>query len=199
MMLRAQRFTPARWLVAVALLGALLGAMLGVGAQVSAQAPPAAPEAETDQTLSRRAVIRFLTEGDYPPFNYLDEDNVLTGFNVDIARAVCLELAAACDIQVRPWSELIPALRRGEADAIVASHAISQNMLKAVDVTDRYYHTPARFAGPRRQAGSRSRRKGSRAKGSRLPRAPRMKPICAPFSPTVRSAPSRRPSLRATP
>jgi polar amino acid transport system substrate-binding protein len=149
MMLRAQRFTPARWLVAVALLGALLGAMLGVGAQVSAQAPPAAPEAETDQTLSRRAVIRFLTEGDYPPFNYLDEDNVLTGFNVDIARAVCLELAAACDIQVRPWSELIPALRRGEADAIVASHAISQNMLKAVDVTDRYYHTPARFAGPR--------------------------------------------------
>ena len=57
---------------------------------VARPSPPAAPEAETDQTLSRRAVIRFLTEGDYPPFNYLDEDNVLTGFNVDIARAVCL-------------------------------------------------------------------------------------------------------------
>ena len=145
MMLRPQRFTPARWLAVVAMLGALLG----VAAPLRAQAPPAAPEAETDQTLSRRAVIRFLTEGDYPPFNYLDEDNVLTGFNVDIARAVCLELAAACDIQVRPWSELIPALRRGEADAIIASHAISQTMLKAVDVTDRYYHTPGRFAGPR--------------------------------------------------
>jgi ABC-type amino acid transport substrate-binding protein len=80
--------------------------------RLGAQAPAAAPEAESDQKLSRRAVIRFLTEGDYPPFNYLDEDNVLTGFNVDMARAVCLELAAACDIQVRPWSELIPALRR---------------------------------------------------------------------------------------
>jgi polar amino acid transport system substrate-binding protein len=144
MRLGPQRLTPAGWLVAAAMLGALLG-----GAPLRAQAPPAAPEAETDQTLSRRAVIRFLTEGDYPPFNYLDEDNVLTGFNVDIARSVCLELAAACDIQVRPWSELIPALRRGEADAIIASHAISQTMLKAVDVTDRYYHTPGRFAGPR--------------------------------------------------
>src|SRR5690349_21188301 len=124
---------------------ALLGA-----APLDAQAPPAAAgEAEGGQALSRRAVIRFLTEGDYPPFNYLDEDNVLTGFNVDIARAVCLELAAACDIQVRPWSELVPALRRSEADAIIASHAIGQGLLKVVDVTDRYYHTPGRFAGPR--------------------------------------------------
>ena len=56
--------------------------------------------------------IRFLTDSDYPPFNYFDEDNVLTGFNVDVARAICLELAAACDIQVRGWAELMPALRR---------------------------------------------------------------------------------------
>jgi polar amino acid transport system substrate-binding protein len=130
-------------LIALAVL-ALLGA-----SALHAQAPPAGGETESGQALSRRAVIRFLTEGDYPPFNYLDEDNVLTGFNVDIARAVCLELAAACDIQVRPWSELVPALRRGEADAIIASHAIGQGLLKGVDFTDRYYHTPGRFAGPR--------------------------------------------------
>ena len=128
----------------------LVAGVVGLsGLPLRAQAPQATPEAETAQALSRRAVIRFLTEGDYPPFNYLDEDNVLTGFNVDIARAVCLELAAACDIQVRPWSQLVSALRRGEADAIIASHAISQNLLRAVDFTDRYYHTPGRFAGQR--------------------------------------------------
>ena len=48
-----------------------------------------------------------------------------------------------------PWPELLPALRRGEADAVIASHAISANALKAIDFTDRYYHTPARFAGKR--------------------------------------------------
>jgi polar amino acid transport system substrate-binding protein len=111
--------------------------------------PPAAAEPDEPQQLPKRVAIRFLTDSDYPPFNYYDEDNVLTGFNVDVARAICLELAAACDIQVRPWPELLPALRRGEADAVIASHAVSGTALKMVDFSDRYYHTPARFAGKR--------------------------------------------------
>jgi polar amino acid transport system substrate-binding protein len=109
-----------------------------------------APQGEVaERELPRRVAIRFLTDSDYPPFNYYDDDNVLTGFNVDIARAVCQELSAACDIQVRPWAELLPALRRGEADAVVASHAISPGALKAVDFTDRYYYTPGRFVAKR--------------------------------------------------
>jgi polar amino acid transport system substrate-binding protein len=117
-----------------------------------AQAPPGSPagaEPGEPQPIPRRVAIRFLTDSDYPPFNYYDEDNVLTGFNVDVARAICLELAAACDIQVRPWPELLPALQRGETDAVIASHAPSTNALRAVDFTDRYYHTPARFVGKR--------------------------------------------------
>jgi polar amino acid transport system substrate-binding protein len=112
-------------------------------------APSAAQPTEEAEPLPRRVAIRFLTDSDYPPFNYYDEDNALTGFNVDIARSICVELAAACDIQVRAWQELLPALRRGEADAVIASHAVSANALKAVDFSDRYYHTPARFAGKR--------------------------------------------------
>ena len=70
--------------------------------QQPAPAQPAAAEEPGDpQALPRRVAIRFLTDSDFPPFNYFDEDNVLTGFNVDVARAICLELAAACDIQVR--------------------------------------------------------------------------------------------------
>ncbi|MBO0742519.1 MAG: transporter substrate-binding domain-containing protein, partial [Hyphomicrobiaceae bacterium] len=131
----------------------LVGLLLWGGAttRLLAQAPGGAAAADPaePQEIPRRVAIRFLTDSDYPPFNYYDEDNLLTGFNVDIARAVCLELAAACDIQVRPWSELLPALQKGETDAVIASHAISANVLKFVDFTDRYYHTPARFAGKR--------------------------------------------------
>ncbi|HKD56816.1 MAG TPA: transporter substrate-binding domain-containing protein [Hyphomicrobiaceae bacterium] len=124
----------------------------GAATHPSAQAPAggaASADPADPQEIPRRVAIRFLTDSDYPPFNYYDEDNVLTGFNVDIARAICLELAAACDIQVRPWPELLPALQRSETDAVIASHAISANALKFVDFTDRYYHTPARFAGKR--------------------------------------------------
>jgi polar amino acid transport system substrate-binding protein len=139
--------------VALLFVGLVVGLALAAlpAARLDAQTAPAAPSAteQSEAPLPRRVAIRFLTEGDYPPFNYFDEDSVLIGFNVDMARAICLELAAACDIQVRPWSELIPALRRGEADAVIASHAVSASLLKAVDFTDRYYYTPARFAGKR--------------------------------------------------
>jgi polar amino acid transport system substrate-binding protein len=116
--------------------------------QAVAQGSGPEPESAT-RTEPRRVAIRFLTESDFPPFNYYDEDNLLTGFNVDVARAICLELDVACDIQVRPWSALLPALARGEAEAVIASHRMTPNVLKVVDFTDPYYFTPARFAGKR--------------------------------------------------
>jgi polar amino acid transport system substrate-binding protein len=95
----------------------------------------------------KRVVVRFLTESDFPPFNFYDEDGVLVGFNVDVARAICLELDTACDIKVRPWGELLPALKRGEADAVIAAHAVTPEALAMVDFTDRYFYTPGRFVG----------------------------------------------------
>jgi polar amino acid transport system substrate-binding protein len=110
---------------------------------------PGAADTPEAQQLPRRVAIRFLTDNDFPPFNYLDEDNTLTGFNVEIARALCLELAAACDIQARPWDQLLTVLKRGEADAVIASHAVNPKLLSEFAVTDRYYHTPARFVAKR--------------------------------------------------
>ncbi|HEX5957475.1 MAG TPA: transporter substrate-binding domain-containing protein [Hyphomicrobiaceae bacterium] len=116
---------------------------------VGAQAPDSDASQSGDREPPRRVAIKFLTDSDFPPFNYFDEDNVLTGFNVDIARAICLELNAACDIQVRPWADLIPALTKGEADAVIASHAPSPQLLKQVEMSEPYYFTPARFAAKR--------------------------------------------------
>ncbi len=109
---------------------------------------PADAEADADEP-SKRVVVRFLTEGDYPPFNFYDEDGTLVGLNVDLARAICMELNTACDIKVRPWGELLLALRRGEADAVIAAHAVTPQSLAEVDFTDRYFQTPGRFAARR--------------------------------------------------
>ena len=114
--------------------------------------------------LPRRAALRFLTGSEFPPFHYYDDEGVLTGFDVDLARAICLELTAACDIRVRTWDELLPALRRGEADAVIASHAITPQAL--ADFTDRYYYTPAWFVGLRVGGKARDRPRTSRARRS---------------------------------
>ena len=97
----------------------------------------------------RRVVLRFLTEGDFPPFNYTDAEGALTGFNVDLARAICLEVNAACDIKVRPWDEHYPALVAGEADGVIAARRLTWSGVAKVAFSDRYFHTPGHFAGKR--------------------------------------------------
>ena len=110
----------------------------------------AVPEANSAESAPqgepRRFVIRFLTESEFPPFNYYDDEGVLSGFNVDLARAICLEASAACDIKVKPWEDLLASLRRGDADAVIAAHRVTAGGLAEVDFSDRYFYTPGRFA-----------------------------------------------------
>jgi polar amino acid transport system substrate-binding protein len=123
-------------LAIVGLHGPAHGQEEGLGANADGGAASSEP---------RRFVIRFLTEGEFPPFNYYDDEGVLSGFNVDLARAICLEANAACDIKVRPWEELLVALRRGDADAVIAAHRVTATGLAEVEFSDRYFYTPGRF------------------------------------------------------
>ncbi|WOH81205.1 transporter substrate-binding domain-containing protein [Bradyrhizobium sp. BEA-2-5] len=96
--------------------------------------------------LSRLTVIRFLTETDYPPFNYTGADGNPAGFNVDFARALCEEIKVTCTVQMRRFETLVDALTSNRGDAIIASMAVSPQLRARVDFTDPYYRVPARFA-----------------------------------------------------
>jgi len=102
--------------------------------------------------LSRISVIRFLTEIDYPPFNYAGPDGNPQGFNVDLARMLCEELKLACTIQMRRFETLIPALNGNQGDAAIASIGATADVRTRVDFTDPYYRTPARFVARRDSA-----------------------------------------------
>jgi polar amino acid transport system substrate-binding protein len=89
--------------------------------------------------------LRFVSDSDYPPFHYLDEVGALTGFNVDLAKAICEQLEVECEIKDVEWADIIPSLDRGDADAAIASMRISAESEVKADFTSRYYATPARF------------------------------------------------------
>ncbi len=91
------------------------------------------------------AKLRFVTDSDYPPFHYLDEVGALTGFNVDLAQAICETLEVECEVKDVDWAEIYPSLDNGEADAAIASIRISTESLARADFTSRYYATPGRF------------------------------------------------------
>lgn len=129
--------------------GALLLPMLAGNCLAQATAP--APSQWREEAIGPRpdwswlVVLRFVTETDYPPFNYRDEDGTLTGFNVDLARAICRELEVNCDVNSADWGKLVSALKADEADAVIASLAITPKTIEQVDFSDSYYATPAKF------------------------------------------------------
>jgi polar amino acid transport system substrate-binding protein len=95
--------------------------------------------------MTRVSTIRFLVEDDFPPFNFLGSDGQPIGFNVDLARAICVELRISCTVQVRRWDTLLESLDRNAGDAVIASLAVTRDLRRRYEITDRYMETPARF------------------------------------------------------
>ncbi len=130
-----------------------------------AQAPdsPAASDLETEAEAEAQSEprvgarpdwswleqLRFVTTSDFPPFNYYDEDGVLTGLNVDLARDICQVLSVNCRVSELNWDDLSGALDDDAADAAIAAIAITPRALERLDFTDIYIQIPARFTGRR--------------------------------------------------
>jgi polar amino acid transport system substrate-binding protein len=89
--------------------------------------------------------IRFLTAGDFPPFDFLDPGGRLIGYNVDLARAICDVLEATCTIQMRPFGDLVAALGDRRGDAIIAGLEVRADLRATLDTSDAYLTTPGRF------------------------------------------------------
>ncbi|WP_370298965.1 ABC transporter substrate-binding protein [Pontibacterium sp.] len=89
--------------------------------------------------------IRIATEGAYAPFNMVDASGQLQGFDVDIAKALCAEMKADCDIVAQDWDGIIPGLRAKKYDAIIASMSITKERQRVVDFTDAYYSNVLAF------------------------------------------------------
>jgi lysine-arginine-ornithine-binding protein len=89
--------------------------------------------------------IRIGTEGAYPPFNFIDSNQQLQGFDVDIARAICSAEKVSCEFVAQDWDGLIPALLAGKYDAIFASMSITDERKKNIAFSNKYYSSPALF------------------------------------------------------
>jgi arginine/ornithine transport system substrate-binding protein len=86
--------------------------------------------------------IRIGVDATYKPFTFKTPDGKLTGFDVDIANALCVEMKAKCSFVESSWEGIIPGLRANKFDAIISSMSITEERKKAVDFTDKYYQTP---------------------------------------------------------
>lgn len=100
-------------------------------------------------TMAQAETLKIATEGAYPPFNYVDSDNQLHGFDVDITKALCEQMKVECTVVAQDWEGIIPALMARKYDAVVASMINTDERRKKIAFTNHYYRTPLSVAVPK--------------------------------------------------
>jgi arginine/ornithine transport system substrate-binding protein len=106
-------------------------------------------------TLAQIKDLRVAIDPTYEPFTYKLEGKPV-GFDVDIANALCDQIKRRCVFVEQGWDSMIPGLMARKYDVIISSMSITEDRLKQIDFTEKYYNTPSRvvtkkelkYAGP---------------------------------------------------
>ncbi|WP_074380752.1 transporter substrate-binding domain-containing protein [Bartonella doshiae] len=85
--------------------------------------------------------LKIASDASYPPFSYIDSNNELQGFDIDISYALCKKMNVECTIVTQAFEGMIPGLLAKKYDAVVSSLAPTQERLQKIDFTDAYYNT----------------------------------------------------------
>ncbi|HLV77981.1 MAG TPA: transporter substrate-binding domain-containing protein [Marinobacter sp.] len=92
--------------------------------------------------------LRIAFDIPYEPFEYRDDNGELTGFEVELAAAVCEQLEANCEFVIQAWDGMIPGLLARKFDLIMSSMSITPERAERVLFSDPYYITPGAWFAP---------------------------------------------------
>ncbi len=76
--------------------------------------------------IESRGELVLGTSANMPPMNYVRDDGKVVGVDIDIARFMADAMGAKLTIKTLPFTELLPALQRGEVDVVISNMTITQ-------------------------------------------------------------------------
>lgn len=106
--------------------------------------------------------IRFATEASYPPFEFMDANNQIRGFDIDLANALCKEMQAECTFSHQGFDSLVPGLKFRRFDAAIAAMDVTPERQQQVAFTNTYYDNSAQFIAIKGKVADLNALKGQR-------------------------------------
>jgi polar amino acid transport system substrate-binding protein len=114
--------------------------------------PPPAPPGATDAARALPRVVRIASEGARPPYNELDADGALRGFEIDLGRALCQRVRVECVFVSQEWDQMIPGLTAGFYDVILSAMEPTDERHAEVAFGQPYVRMPLTLMGEQEDA-----------------------------------------------
>ncbi|MFC7703901.1 transporter substrate-binding domain-containing protein [Plastorhodobacter daqingensis] len=89
-------------------------------------------------TAFAQNVVRLGTEGAYPPYNFINDNNQLDGFERELGDELCARAELTCEWVITDWDSIIPNLTAGNFDAIMAGMSITPERQQVITFTQNY-------------------------------------------------------------
>ena len=125
-----------RWLLATML---VVVALIAVGCQRPQAQQPAAPAKPASQVPDLGGqTVRVATDATYPPFEMLDKDKNIVGYDIDLINNICQLANCKLDIKSTAWDGIFPALQKGDYDTVISGVTITAERAKTMDFSEAY-------------------------------------------------------------
>lgn len=98
--------------------------------------------------------LRIATSATYPPFESLDANNQIVGFDIDLANALCQQMQVECTFTNQTFDALIPALKFKRYDVVIAGMDITADRQKQAAFSAPYYQNRATIIAKKGQFDS---------------------------------------------
>lgn len=84
-------------------------------------------------------VIKIGTNAEYPPFESVDDDGNIIGFDIDLMDALAADAGLEIEYVNTRWDGIFVALSEGEFDAVISAATITEEREEIVDFSDPYF------------------------------------------------------------
>ncbi|MCJ8150043.1 transporter substrate-binding domain-containing protein (plasmid) [Shinella sp. H4-D48] len=112
-----------------------------VGAAFMAAAVSAQAGETLDRVMEKKAMV-VATNSGWPPQSYLDDNNEMVGFDIDVSREIAKRLGVEVSFDTPDWQTLTGGRWQGRYDLGVGSVTPTKARAQVIDFVGIYYYSP---------------------------------------------------------